>query len=232
MNDLIAFSQQVRAVGNYEELLSVPYSGATNAICWARQLEGDFAEIVQKTVLNENMMELDQAALRELPLSDAGNLAREAILRDLKVLTAHGAAPILNLIRSYDRDDSYPFFPTDVYSFHVDRSPVPGHTFLCTYYGASSDIIPNAGAKQKVLIPEIRKELRTLYDGPEEGFDAFLREYFFDLHYQANPDAKPVSLGLGNLWRLAIDHSESEVLPCIHRAPREKPGQTRLMLIC
>ena len=24
-----------------------------------------------------------------------------------------------------ERDDSYPFFPTDVYSFHVDRSPVP-----------------------------------------------------------------------------------------------------------
>jgi hypothetical protein len=119
-----------------------------------------------------------------------------------------------------------------VYSFHVDRSPIPTDTFLCTYYGDSSEIIPNAEAEQKVLIPEIRAELKKLYDGPDEGFENFLTEHFFDLHYRAKPTAKPFSLGLGHLWRLAIDHPELQVPPCVHRAPVEKSGQTRLMLIC
>ena len=159
-------------------------------------------------------------------------MAREIILDDFKALKSHGAAPILNLIKCYNRDDAYPFFPTDVYSFHVDRSPIPTDTFLCTYYGDSSEIIPNAEAEQKVLIPEIRAELKKLYDGPDEGFENFLTEHFFDLHYQAKPDAHLISLGLGHLWRLAIDHPELQVPPCVHRAPIEKSGQTRLMLIC
>jgi hypothetical protein len=71
-----------------------------------------------------------------------------------------------------------------------------------------------------------------LYDGPDEGFESFLSEYFFDLHYQADPQAQPVSLGIGHMWRLAVDHPESQVPPCLHRAPLERSGQTRLMIIC
>jgi hypothetical protein len=92
--------------------------------------------------------------------------------------------------------------------------------------------LPNAQGKQKVLISEIREELKKLYGGEEEGFESFLTEHFFDLHYAAKPDARPISLGLGNLWRLAVDHPESQVLPCLHRAPKEKPGEKRLLLIC
>lgn len=136
----------------------------------------------------------------------------------------------MNVITTYERDVDYPFFPTDVYLFHVDRSPVPFDTFLCTYYGESSDILPNDQA-EKVLIPEIRAELKKLYVGPEEGFEDFLIENFFDLHYQLLPDAQPVSLGIGHMWRLAIDHPESKVLPCIHRAPKERSGERRLLLI-
>jgi hypothetical protein len=99
----------------------------------------------------------------------------------LKMLKAQGASPILNLIRCYERDESFPFFPTDVYSFHVDRSPVPTDTYLCTYYGESSEILPNAQAEQKVLLPEIRDALKKLYGGTEEGFESFLNEHFFDL---------------------------------------------------
>jgi hypothetical protein len=85
---------------------------------------------------------------------------------------------------------------------------------------------------KKYLIPEIRAELKTLYNGPDEGFENFLTEHFFDLHYQAKPDAHLINLGLGHLWRLAIDHPELQVPPCVHRAPLETSGQTRLMLIC
>jgi len=83
-----------------------------------------------------------------------------------------------------------------------------------------------------VLIPELLTELRELYGEDDGGFESFLIEHFFDLHYQAKPKAKPISLGLGHMWRLAIDHPESQVPPCIHRAPKEKVGQPRLMMIC
>ncbi len=219
-------------VSNFKDLVSTPFHDDMNAICFARTLTGDFAEIVNKVELNGNMSELSEEQLSRLQLSADGQLAREILLNDLKALKAHGAAPILNLIRCYDRDDNVSFFPTDVYSFHVDRSPIPTDTCLCTYYGDSSEILPNAEAEQKVLIPEIRTELKKLYDGPDEGFEDFLTEHFFDLHYQAKPTARPVSLGLGHLWRLAIDHPERQVPPCVHRAPMEKSGQTRLMLIC
>ena len=232
MIDLSLSEYQIHAVTNFQELVSIPYYGKVNAICWKRQLEGNFAEIVNSVELNENIVELNEAMLLNLQLSAEGQLAREIILDDLNALKSHGAAPILNLIKCYDRDDAFPFFPTDVYSFHVDRSPIPTDTFLCTYYGDSSEIVPNAEAIQKIHIPEIHTQLKKLYVGPDEGFEAFLTEHFFDLHYQAKPTARPVSLGLGHLWRLAIDHPELPVPPCIHRAPVEKSGQTRLLLIC
>jgi hypothetical protein len=232
MEDLFATEHQIHCVTGFQELVSTPFHGEINVICWPRNLEGNFEEIVQKAELIGNISELSEETLLALQLSAEGQLAREIILNDLKSLKAHGAAPILNLIKCYDRDDAYPFFPTDVYSFHVDRSPIPTDTFLCTYYGDSSEIIPNAEAEQKVLIPEIRAELKKLYDGPDEGFENFLTEHFFDLHYRAKATAKPFSLGLGHLWRLAIDHPELQVLPCVHRAPFEKSGRTRLMLIC
>jgi len=224
--------QQIQSVTNFQDLISTSFYGNKNAICWTRQLIGDFSEIVQQIDLNENIVELHPDELQAIPLSEQGQLARDILLKDMKLLKAHGAAPTLNLIKSYERDDSYPFFPTDVYSFHVDRSPIPVDTFLCTYYGASSEILPNSQATQKVLIPEIRAELKKLHDGAAADFDSFLREHFFDLHYQAMPTAQPISLGLGHLCRLAIEHPTSKVLPCLHRAPKEKNGQTRLLLIC
>ena len=219
-------------VTNFQDLISTPFHGAMNAVCWTRKLTGDFFEIVNKVALNENIAVLDEEELRQLQLSEQGQLAREIILNDLKLLKAHGASPVLNVIRCYERDDACPFFPTDVYSFHVDRSAVPTDTFLCTYYGEPSEILPNAQAQQKVLVPEIRDELKKLYGGAEEGFESFLSEHFFDLHYQAKPKARPVSLGVGNLWRLAVDHPASAVPPCVHRAPAEKAGQNRLLMIC
>lgn len=232
MTDVSPVADQIHCVTNFQDLVSTPFQGQINAICWSRQLAGDFSEIANKIELNENMKVLDEEELLGLQLSEQGQLAREVLLNDLGLLKAHGASPILNVINYYERDETYPFFPTDVYSFHVDRSPVPTNTFLCTYYGEPSDILPNSQAVQKVLVPEIREKLRKLYHGAEEGFESFLSEHFFDLHYQARPEARPISLGLGHLWRLAVDHHESQVPPCLHRAPEEKNGQKRLLLIC
>jgi hypothetical protein len=230
MIDLSQAKHQIQRVTNFQELVSTPFHGEINAICWTRTLIGDFAEIVKKVELKDNITVLDEKVLRGLPLSEQGQLARNILLNDLKLLTAHGAAPVLNVIKSYDSDDTYPFFPTDVYSFHVDRSPIPTDTFLCTYYGDPSEILPNSEATQKIGVPEIRDELKKLYEGPDEGFEAFLMENFFDLHYQAKHNALPISLGTSHLWKLAIDHPESKVRPCVHRAPKEKTS--RLLLIC
>lgn len=222
----------INRVTNFHDLVSTPFAGEINAICWARELQGDFSEIVEKLILSENIKEIKEEELHELQLSDQGNLAREILINDMNLLKHHGASPVLNLIKYYDTDDEHSFFPTDVYSFHVDRSPIPIDTFLCTYYGDSSEILPNSEAIKKVLIPEIRSELKKLYTGTDIDFESFLSENFFDLHYLPKANANPISLGLGNLWRLAIDHPESLVPPCIHRAPREKSGKTRLLLIC
>ncbi|MBS1618336.1 MAG: hypothetical protein JST76_07450 [Bacteroidetes bacterium] len=222
---------QIQYVASFDALVSTPFDEAMNAACWSRQLRGDFGEIVGKVEQSGNITVLEEADLLALDLREQGCLAREVLLGDMQLLTDHGAAPVLNLIRYYDRDDAVPFFPTDVYSWHADRAPIPTATFLCTYYGAASEILPNAQAEQKILVPEIRAELWQLYGGEEEGFEDWLSEHFYDLHYHARPDAQPVNLGIGNLWRLAVDCAGSGVLPCVHRAPVEVYG-VRLLLIC
>jgi hypothetical protein len=232
MSNLHFIETKIQLVSSFQELVSTRFEGDVNALCWSRELTGDFAEIANKIEFSENMVQLDEEELMELELSLEGQLARETLLSDMKLLQEHGASPILNVINYYEREDVYPFFSRDVYSFHVDRSPIPVDTFLCTYHGASSDILPNSQAIQKILVPEIRAELKKLYDGPQDGFESFLSENFFDLHYQAKPEAEIINLGLGHIWRLAIDHPESAVLPCLHRAPHEKNGERRLLLIC
>lgn len=225
-------NSQIQVVSTFPDLVNTNFKGINNAICWSRNLKGDFKEIVSKLQLKENITEVYAEDLLSLQLSEIGNVAREIILNDLQLLTDFGASPTLNLLKNYERDEEFNFISTDVYSYHVDRSPVGTNTFLCTYHGAASDILPNDQAVQKILIPEIREKLKDLRDGSEAEFEIFLKENYFDLHYQPKPNAHPINLGLGHLWKLAVDHPEQKVLPCVHRAPMENDGEYRLLLIC
>ncbi|WP_419820724.1 DUF1826 domain-containing protein [Acinetobacter sp.] len=232
MQPAFSDNNQVRVVTTFSELINTTFQGEINAICWNRDLLGNFKEIVSKLELKENITEVSTEDLLALQLSEKGILARDIILRDIQLLTDFGASPSLNLLKHYEQDQYLDFISTDVYSFHVDRSPIETDTFLCTYHGTASDIISNDQVEQKILIPEIREKLKVLHDGPEAEFETFLQEYFFDLHYQPKPDSEPVNLGSGHLWRLAVDHPTQQVLPCVHRAPIEKDGEYRLLLIC
>ena len=72
-----------------------------------------------------------------------------------------------------------------------------------------------------------------LYGGKDDdAFLEYLNENCYDLHYAPAPNAQPVSFGVGNLWRIAVDYPGSPVPPCIHRAPENVPGELpRLLLI-
>jgi hypothetical protein len=232
MNKTFSDNNQIGLVSTFSELVQTDFKGEMNALCWHRSSDGDFNDVVAQLSIKGNITEVYAEDLIALQLSEKGSIAREIILNDLQLLTDFGASPSLNLLKCYERDDEFDFISTDVYSFHVDRSPIATDTFLCTYHGAASDIISNSQAEQKVLIPEVRTKLKELHDGSPEEFEDFLKENYFDLHYQAHADVKPTNLGLVHLWRLAVDHPEQQVLPCIHRAPIEKEGEYRLLLIC
>lgn len=231
MTENLQNSSNLFHVSTFQDLISTPFHGTTNALSWSRELAGDFEEIVNAFHFEGNMLEIDEEDLKALELSEAGRVARETILSDFKLLSELGASPVLNILANYETDEHH-FFPTDVYSFHVDRSPIATDTFLCTYYGDASELIPNEETIQKIQIPEIRGKLLQAFKGKEADFDAYLRENFFDLHYQVLDDTKIIRAEIGYLWRLAVDHPESMVLPCVHRAPKEKSGKKRLMLIC
>ena len=222
----------IQRVTNFTDLVATQLKGSTNVACWEREFIGDYYEIIQQCVSNENITVIEPELLRSIKLSDAGKQARNTILNDFELLSVYGAAPTLNIIKQYDRDTDENIFPTDVYSFHIDRSPIPVDTFLCTYYGTTTEILPNVQGIQKILIPEIRQQLKNNFVGSDAAFETYLIEQFYDLHFAALPNAQIVQIPLGHICRLAVDHPNSLTLPCIHRAPIENDGEYRLLLIC
>ncbi|MBB5037950.1 hypothetical protein [Prosthecobacter dejongeii] len=229
----ISSNPSIRWVSSFEELQTTPFQGSVNALCWQRELKGDFEEVVRCLGAREGILALDEALLRGLPLSESGRLAVEMMVEDLQRLRDLGRGPELNCIHAYPRDDEPIGVRTDVYSFHADSATVEADTFLCTYHGAPSEGIRNEEVIRHVDEPKIRAELLELYGGEDgEGFLEFLSENCFDLHYAPLPGAKPYSFGLANLWRIAVQYPGCEVPPCVHRAPETAPGDTaRLLLI-
>jgi hypothetical protein len=224
---------RIRVVASFDELVSTQFGGGVNALCWPRTLPGDFGEIVEKLGGGDGINAVDDDELNALNLTAAGVIARSVLLSDQHLLRSRELAPLLNCIHGCARDADDAPVATDVFSFHVDSATVESDTYLCTYFGPSSEGLRNDEAQKRVEIPETRARLLALYGGQDDaGFRAYLHEHYYDLHYAALPQARPFSFGVGNLWRIATEHPGCPVPPCIHRAPATFPGQLpRLLLI-
>jgi hypothetical protein len=224
---------RIRRVQSFHELVTTPFAGGVNALCWPRTLRGDFSAVVAQLGGGEGIVTLDASRLRALPVSAAGRTAIDQLLADQRLLRDHDLDPVLNSINGYPRDEHPGPVPTDVFSFHADSATVETDTYLCTYHGPASEGLRNDEAQRRVDRPEIRAELLRRFGGEDDAdFHAYLKENCYDLHYAPIPPARPFSFGLGNLWRIAVDYPGSPVPPCIHRAPATLPGQPpRLLLI-
>ena len=224
---------RIKVVGSFDELVGTPFANGINALCWQRELDGDFGEVLRHLTIQEGLTTLDEAALSALRPSGKGKVAVEAMLKDLRLLRDAGLDPVLDCVNGYLRDDGDGPVLTDVYSFHADSSPVETDTYLCTYHGASSEGLRNDQALRKVDISEVRAALLESFGGADdEAFLEHLSECCYDLHYAPIEAARPFPFGVGNLWRIAVKYPESPVPPCIHRAPQTHPGDpARLLLI-
>jgi hypothetical protein len=230
----IPANPHIRLVSSFAELVAARFTNGVNALCWERTLPGDFGELVARVGdADEPIVVLDEARLRQLPVSAAGRAAAEAILNDLRLLREQDRDPVLNCIYGYPRDEEAGPVPTDVFSYHADSAPVEADTWLCTYHGSPSEGLPNADVIRRVDDPATRAELLRQYGGDDDDeFRDYLHEHCYDLHYAPRPDARPYSFGIGHLWRIAVDWPGSPVPPCVHRAPATIPGQPRLLVIC
>ena len=224
---------RIKLVGSFDELVSTRLDHGINALCWPRELRGDFNEIAMQVHVTDGITTLDESTLQNLLLTDAGKIARDILLHDQQLLRSQDLSPNLDCVRAAPRDLRGGPISTDVYSWHADSATVPTDTWLCSYNLASSEGLPNEDAIRRVDIPEVRAKLLSIFGGEDnDAFRDFLTENYYDLHYAPLPHARPFSFGLGNLWRIATDHPESLVPPCIHRAPATNLGQPpRLLLI-
>lgn len=223
----------VRYVSSFEELVSTPFEGKVNALCWSRELDGDFDEIVSVIGELDEITTLEEDDLESLQLSPAGSVARRRMIADLALLKAAGLAPSLDCIPGYPRSSPEGLVPVDVYDFHADSATVLADTYLCSYAGPCSEGVRNEDAIRYVDLPEIRAKVLEEFGGLDDAsFRDYLRERFYDLHYAQREGAKPYSFGSGNIWKIATQCPDSPVLPCIHRAPTTATGAPpRLLLI-
>ena len=222
----------VRLVAGFAELLATPFADGVNALCWRRTLPGDYAEVIARLGPGEGIVALEDERVASLALSPAGRLAAEAMLADQRLLRDHDLAPSLNCVYDCVPAPDAGIVPTDVTSFHVDSAPVEVDTWLCTYHGACSEGLADGDARLKVEIPGIRAALLQEYGGEDDaGFAGFLREHSYDSHYAPRTGATPYPFGTFALWRIATRWPGSPVPPCVHRAPVNRPGEPRLLLI-
>jgi len=233
MLSLPADYARIRTVSSFAELVGTTLSDGVNALCLPRTLPGDFAEVAARLTRDEEGIHaLDEEELLALPVSPAGRTAIDAMLADFRLLRDRQLDPVLNYLNGGERDDPHAIVATDVFSWHADRAPVPADTYLCTYFGPTSEGLRNEDARRRVDDPATRAALLEAYGGADDaGFREFLADHCYDLHYAAAPGAQPFSFGHFNLWRIALAYPGNPVPPCVHRAPATQPGEARLLLI-
>lgn len=239
-------------VDTFAELHAARFAGDINAVCWPRALAGDFREVARLLAPRAGVVVVAPDALRDLALSPTGRVAADLIAADLRRLDELGLDPVLNCITSYPRDERGLPIATHVMSFHADRAPVEVDSWLCTYWGKSSEGLDNDDARKLIDIPAVRRALLLEHagsdsetdsdsdsdsdsdtDSEDEGFRDFIRDGSFDLHYGVKDGAVPFSFGVGHLWRIAVEWPGCRVPPCLHRAPETAAGdEPRLLLIC
>ncbi len=228
----LSFPPSVRLVQSLDELVATRFADGVNALCWLRSLEGDFAEVAAGLDVEIGITQLDEVSLLGLRLSAAGQRAVRVIMEDHRLLTELGLQPELNCVHGYPPGDPSAPMRTDVCSFHVDSATCEADTYLCTYFGASSEGLPREQAVRSVDVPETRARLLDAYGGvDDENFSEWLNARHYDLHFAPLPGAEPFTFGMGNLWRVATLHPGCAVKACIHRAPDPLPGEKRLLLI-
>ncbi|MFO1437012.1 MAG: hypothetical protein U1F81_01745 [Verrucomicrobiaceae bacterium] len=231
LDPLVLQNPQTRVVDTFEALVGFRFENGVNAVCWPRDLEGDFAEVVSCLHVPQGITHLTEELLHSLDLSPAGQKAVEVMLADMERLRERELLPTLDCVNGYTHEIESPV-RTDVCSFHADSATVQADTWLCTYHGASSEGLRNDEVICRVDVPETREELRQLHAQEDDmPFEEWLEEHFYTLHYAPQPGAVPFRFGRGNLWRIALQYPDSPVLPCIHRAPDPMPGEKRLLLI-
>jgi hypothetical protein len=231
LDPLVLQNPQIHVVDAFEALAGFRFENGVNAVCWQRELEGDFAEVVSRLEVPPGITHLTEEGLRELDLSPAGQKAVEVMLADLQRLRELDLLPALDCVNGYTHEIESPV-RTDVCSFHADSATVQADTWLCTYHGAASEGLRNADAICRVDVPETREQLRQWHAQEDEmPFEEWLEDHFYTLHYAPLSGAVPFRFGTGNLWRIALQYPGSPVPPCLHRAPDPVPGEKRLLLI-
>ncbi len=226
------FPAHVASVRDFASLLAYEFSGETNAVCWSRELSGDFAEIERALPPVDDITSLDRDDLIDLKLSAPGQLAREHLLGDLERLTGQGLQPSLDLIPSGPGPRNSGPVRTDVGDWHVDSANVPTDTYLCTYHGAPTEGIPHDDGVCRPDDPSSREMLLRAYGGRDDGgFEDYLAAHFYDLHYAEKSADRIFSFGPHHLWRIATRNPFCPVPPCIHRAPATTTAQPRRLLL-
>ena len=81
---------RVKVVKSFDELVTTPFVGGVNALCWERTLAGDFGEVVERLGVSEGNTTLDDARLDGLRLSVAGRAAVDILLEDQRLLRERG----------------------------------------------------------------------------------------------------------------------------------------------
>lgn len=222
----------VGIVESFEALVSTRFSGKVNALCWPRQLSGDFADIERSLPEIDGITTLDEADLLGLKLSSSGEIARDQLINDQRLLTEHGLQPSLDLVPAGAPDLNPGPVRTDVGDWHVDSATIEADTYLCSYFGAATEGVLNPDVTCQTEIPATREMLRQIYGGEDDaGFTTYLTKKFYDLHYAPTPEARVYSFGTGHLWRIATQYPGSPVLPSVHRAPTTTADQPRRLLL-